>query len=390
MKKSLILGCLFTLLVFGCKPNSPFIITHTLIASTDSVIKIHIDNNSTNLSICTQFICHNDTNYIALLNRNYNKIMIYNLDSKKLYNVINLKQNGPNSFPLIYGFAFKKLDTILAVSTYPQLVGIIGKNGTVLKKISYARDINDNIVYPSNAALGNHPILVGDSIYLIQSIISDESSMFLTLDKIEHTSVNISLNIKTGKCKLSPLKIPVDLKDKDIVGLNAFREIGYSNSFIYYYNLLNFLYVTKDFLTFNKIPIQTNYNLKVKKNIRKFVHSTFEKAVKNYLAGDEILDIHYDKFRECYYLVVSKRSTNFDKNADYRLELNYPQFMIIMLDKNLNYMGDVYFPKDTYSCKMMFITKKGLFISEDNLNNSEFDEDYLRFRQFNLIKLKEK
>ena len=64
-----------------------------------------------------------------------------------------------------------------------------------------------------------------------------------------------------------------------------------------------------------------------------------------------------------------------------------PDCFIIIIDKNFKFMGEVYLPDNTYSFKMTFVTPKGLCISEDNINNPSYSEDFMQFRLFNLEKL---
>ena len=84
-----------------------------------------------------------------------------------------------------------------------------------------------------------------------------------------------------------------------------------------------------------------------------------------------------------------EKEENIDKNMDLRTKLMYPEkSLIVILDKNLKHMGDVILPYNTYSAKMTFITPEGLYISEDNINNPTFSEDYMRFRLFRIKELR--
>ncbi|MDX9904717.1 MAG: hypothetical protein RB288_11655, partial [Bacteroidales bacterium] len=103
------------------------------------------------------------------------------------------------------------------------------------------------------------------------------------------------------------------------------------------------------------------------------------------ISHDEIVDILYDAFRECYYVFVRKRSK--DNANEINIKFLYPDCFILILDKNLKHMGEVFLPDNTYSFKMKFITPEGLYISEDHVNNPTFDENYMRFRLFKLVEL---
>jgi len=131
---------------------------------------------------------------------------------------------------------------------------------------------------------------------------------------------------------------------------------------------------------FISIPLEMNYDLKISYKAK----SNLKKGLEEKLIHDEIINIYYDKYRECYYLIIRKREPNYIRNSSITTHFIYPDCFILVLDKNLHYLGEVYFPKDIYSFNMMFITHKGLYISEDNINNPLFSEDYMRFRLFTL------
>jgi hypothetical protein len=105
------------------------------------------------------------------------------------------------------------------------------------------------------------------------------------------------------------------------------------------------------------------------------------------LSIDEIQDMYYDKYRECYYIVIRKREKVLINGTAMNNRFIYPNCYILILDKNLKHMGEVFLPDDIYSFKMMFITPDGLYISEDNVNNPSFSEDYMRFKLFKLAKI---
>jgi hypothetical protein len=193
-----------------------------------------------------------------------------------------------------------------------------------------------------------------------------------------------TVNLNTGECKLLPFTYPVWLIGKDIIGLEPGRVLGHNHCFVY--NFGDSLFMTYDHLKIEKVKIETNYQFKFAEQRWKYM-SDISSGMRYVLSCDEVIDFYYDPFRECYYLLIRKRTDNLEKNVDLSVKFLYPQCFIVILDKNLKYMGDVYFPDNTYSFKMMFITKKGLYISEDHVNNPSYSEDAMRFRLFTLKKI---
>ena len=95
----------------------------------------------------------------------------------------------------------------------------------------------------------------------------------------------------------------------------------------------------------------------------------------------------YDKYRDVYYRFVE---------LPYELKQNESpfddpkgrEFSIIIIDKDFNIIGETKFPGNKYFYKMSFVGRDGLYISENNLANPEFDEDKLVFACFKLEDIK--
>ena len=62
----------------------------------------------------------------------------------------------------------------------------------------------------------------------------------------------------------------------------------------------------------------------------------------------------------------------------------HQSFSIIILNKDYEIIGETKFPGNTYAHHLCFVGKKGLYISENDENNPQFDENKLVFRCFTL------
>ena len=102
----------------------------------------------------------------------------------------------------------------------------------------------------------------------------------------------------------------------------------------------------------------------------------------------EYHNLMYDKYRDVYYRIVE---------LPYELKVNESvfddeknrEFSIIIFDKDFNIIGETKFPGNKYLYKMSFVGRDGLYISENNLANPDFDEDKLVFACFKLEDIKE-
>jgi hypothetical protein len=337
-----------------------------------------------NRTFRNQYFSTNDSNYLAILNNEQNSISIYNLDQKKLFRQLKVEKEGSNAFPALTSFMFINLDTVIYISPFPGNVAITDGFGKILKQIPIIG--NDSIRYfPNPSMLSQKPILIGNTLYLQQIIFAFSKNQYnFSLEELRKSSIGITINLDNNEVKSIPLNYPDDLAGKDITQLTANWDLGYQNSFVFNFTLLGNIYLTKDFSEFKRIPIETDYKMILPENLSRF--SSIPELINYVMQIDDLRNILYDKYRQCYYIFVRKRTDNLKQNQS--IFLDYPNCFVIILDKDFKHMGDVHFPENTYSFNNVFITQKGLYISEDHVNNPNYSEDAMTFRLFELQKNK--
>ena len=101
--------------------------------------------------------------------------------------------------------------------------------------------------------------------------------------------------------------------------------------------------------------------------------------------------VMYDKYRDVYYRFAEmpcEQAKDEDPYSDFTPKAR--EFSVIILDKDFRIIGETKFPGNKYFYKMSFVGRDGLYISENNLANPDFDEDKLVFACFKLEDLKDK
>ena len=166
---------------------------------------------------------------------------------------------------------------------------------------------------------------------------------------------------------------------------------------------ISYAMVNKDTLIIN-YPIDDNlyiYSIKEQKVIgKKNVKSRFKKAKVKGVDCDKKWDtkvywkhhynsyiytsIIYDKYKNIYYRILKLPKKDYDMNAKYN-SLNIP-FVITVLDKDLNIIAEskILNEKNKYIIFDYYVNSEGLWISCNNPDNPEYNEDKLRFELFNL------
>jgi len=104
--------------------------------------------------------------------------------------------------------------------------------------------------------------------------------------------------------------------------------------------------------------------------------------------GPKYHNIMYDKYRDVYYR-IAEFPYEFKANESPFDDPKGREFSVIIFDKDFNIIGETKFPGNKYFYKMSFVGRDGLYISENNLANPEFDENKLVFACFTLEDIKE-
>jgi hypothetical protein len=86
--------------------------------------------------------------------------------------------------------------------------------------------------------------------------------------------------------------------------------------------------------------------------------------------------IFYDKYKKLYYRIAGLPAENYNPNS----RANKKQLLMIVLDSDLQYLGEVYLPIDKHlNTSNSFISEDGIHIQ---LNNNE---DNLIFYRYNIL-----
>ena len=93
--------------------------------------------------------------------------------------------------------------------------------------------------------------------------------------------------------------------------------------------------------------------------------------------------IMYDKYRNVYYRFAEMPYKLASNESPYD-EPKGKEFSVIVLNADFEIIGETKFPGKKYFYKMSFVGKEGLYISENNLANPQFDENKLVFTCFKI------
>jgi len=316
------------------------------------------------------------------------EILIYNLKDQSLYKRIPLSKVGPNGVPGISGCKpFEDSKTYLLFQHNIGQLSIINDRAEVLRRYSaklpegqftYCKDGFSYFYYPS---------------FSIDSIVyymHDVNKAQMKTHEWKDVSMFTSLNLKNGEVEPLPLHYP-SIFDKDVENLGGGCSFSYDydytkNRLVCSFTGYDSLMVSYDLQNVRWYNGKSRYM----ESIRPILYEASGgiQSLAKLKERGKYHNLMYDRYRDVYYR-IAELPYEFKQNESPFDDPRGREFSIIIFDKDFNIIGETKFPGNKYFYKMSFVGRDGLYISENNLANPEFDEDKLVFACFKLEDIKE-
>ena len=358
-------------------------------------ITLPIDENTYYLSMSIFQFEENDTEYLFFGNfeKRQHEILIYDIKNLNLNKRIPLEKEGPNGIPAICGcIPFFDSKTFLISQHNVGRVTIADREGNVLRRYNMKQTTSKNELWADSR--------FGMSFFHIPSFTKDSIVYFsngyfrrkrLNRDDWKTIPMFNSLNLKNGHVGTLPINYPDIFEDDVKVPAGG----GYNFTYDYNYKqgrLVCSLTGYDSIMVTDDLKHVRWYNGKSRylKSVRPRVYEAngFD-WLRESKGGIKYHNIMYDKYRDVYYR-IAEFPYEFKANESPFDDPKGREFSVIVFDKDFNIIGETKFPGNKYLYKMSFVGRDGLYISENNEANPEFDEDKLVFACFKLEDIKGK
>ena len=331
------------------------------------------------------------------LEKRLHEILIYDIENQNLHKKIPLEREGPNGLPAIWGcIPFNNSNTFLISQHNIGRTTLIDGEGNIIRNYNL-RQTNGRKGFWIDGRFGisffHAPSFTKDSIVYFSNGIFRKYMIGQRMDRDVWKTIPMfnSLNLKNGNVGTLPINYP------DIFTDDVRTPAGGGYSFAYDYNYKHDRLICS-FTGYDSIMVTDNlkqvrwYNGKSRylKSMRPKVYEAdgFD-WLRESVESPSYHNIMYDKYRDVYYRIV-RHPYELKANESPFEDPTGREFSIIIFDKDLNIIGETKFPGNKFLYKMSFVGRDGLYISENNLANPEFDEDKLVFACFKLEDLKDK
>ena len=314
------------------------------------------------------------------------EIITFDLEKQDVHKRLPIAPEGPNGIPAMYGSKpFPDSKNYLISQTLAFRVTQMDGDGNVLR--NYQLKSPGRFVRIILGSFCYYPSFVRDSIlYFNQPVASRKKR------NLDRYPIFATLDLRTGELGFAPLDFPKTFK-------GDYSHIRSGDSFTYDYNYKENRLVCS-FLESDSIMVTDDlthtkwYNAKSQflDSMIPYLNAPVEDAQDLIRSKGKAKYWHimYDKYRDVYYRFAEMPcELAKDENPYDEFSHKSREFSVIILDKDFRIIGETKFPGNKYFIRMSFVGRDGLYISENNLGNPDFDEDKLVFACFKLVDVKE-
>ncbi|WP_114750957.1 DUF4221 family protein [Pleomorphovibrio marinus] len=326
-----------------------------------------------------QYIESDSGDNILLFNHFKDKFQFLDFNSGKTILQIPIQREGDHGIP---GF---KLGTALShdsiwFTSSPPGIGLMNFKGEVLKQ----KKITDDLIPLTSisSAYDRSLYQFGHKIFGPQPLFMDHHKM--NNNDIKNQRLIFSYDILNGKVTW------YNVFYRDNYWTEGKKPSGFSwtarNDKLYispYYDHEIQVFDLKSKKVIDKMDVISN-------SVKKFNYVNQipapGEALKNRFSSDRYGALLYDKYRDIFYRLIWPSFNLDDLDEDYNhedLELSRPYLGVMVLDKEMNFLGEHRFARfQIFASWNHFVGKKGLYLSTNNVYNPEYNEDELRYLIF--------
>lgn len=328
----------------------------------------------------------NGTEYLTFPNRETRTLLIYELLSSKFVKKFSFHAEGPNGIgPRLDNYLMKDFHHIYIPGITHSVIYRTDTTGIIKDKILFPETEDGLLTIPSYYTNLQHKQLhfINGLLYIPQGI-----NRRIGTDRwVEESPTAVVMDTLTRKLKRFPMLHPQGKISSADYG-NYMGDLSYSmtydgENFIYSFFCEDELYkVNPTDASVEKIPAVSQYLSPITFKRRP---DDFRQTLKATCEMASYQNILYDKYRKVYYRFAYPE-TVLEDNLNYMqiLHNGKKEFSIIILDEDLNIIGETKFPPFTYVPHICFIREDGLYISASHFMREDYSDDVLRFQKFEL------
>ena len=315
--------------------------------------------------------------YLFYLNPTSKSLQFMNMEDGKVVNEIVFEDDGPNNMSRRSGIAGLEKDKVWATFR-PHAIGYFNYKGEILFKKKIPSGEVDITSIRSNFHKELHRY--GDKVFGMQPLFMNHHGM--NKEDIQKHSLVYSYDMVSDQTKWYDVYYAKDYWDsgKKLSDFSWVRREDKLYISPWYDHEIQVFDMEQEKVT-NKVKVKSDYI-----NSLHYVNElprTHEEALINRLSHDIYGIVLYDKYRDCFYRFFYPGYTDDEEypiDKLWMLRNSRPFIGVMVLDKDLNILGEHIFDKfQVHTSSNVFVGEEGLYLSLNNKNSPDYDEDHLRY-----------
>jgi hypothetical protein len=380
-KNHVILFLLFGALGFlqSCGSDSETITTPQMLVSDGKLVSLPIDDQTPNVSAgLVPF--STDRNWLFNVNYTNNEVQLYDLDSKTLQKRMVFDVEGPEGVGYVSGIHVESLDRVYLFGYPSRNLYLTDTSAEIKEKFTYEPPLLYTAAFVHNAHYSYTPLVIGNKVLVNTKFEGDLRT--IADDTLASKSFSYTIDLKSSEVELLPITWP---KGYNASGpkLLEFSMATDGEKLVYSLVADHHLYVAD--LEGNLIKTVDAKSQYVEQIFPSFNEATDRLNTMKYVyASDRYERLLYDEYRGVFYrFIFPKVEVQNDEEID-QLRRFPRMFAVMIMDKELNVLGETLMPENTYYPGNSFVSKDGLFISISHPDNPKNEEDLMSFEVFKL------
>lgn len=375
------------LILYTSCSNKEIIKDQYTLQSTNHSISLTIPKDIKNISKCLEYYITSDNHqflfYIGADSEN--EILIYNLDSLKIHSKIRMMKEGPIGVGNLKSLIVHNLDTIFLTTGQMNKLFIINWEGELMKNIPIQNYLCGDLKFPND--------LIDHSLCFSKSIVYSEGNVFAGVsipifpdpEKLGLFKTTLEINLHNNVQKLLPMSYPNLIDKQGKAPYLYFSILHVKNKFIYSFLNSHDCLITQDHINIETKTVKSRY-AKNGFKMPDFDSGNMLDIPRTILEHSSYENFMYDPYRDLIYRFCYPGISLSNKDNLWNMNEFKPIFSIMILDTDLNILGETMMPKNTYNMNMAFVGRDGLYLSTNHYLNKGFNADSLKFEIFNIIR----
>ncbi len=335
-----------------------------------------LDSETSYLTDYLQYIDIDSIAQLCFMNEYNNSIYVYEEESGKFFRKITYEKEGNNGVNKLQGFYYHNNDSIYVYSYNTNILYLTNQESEVKSKIIMydGKESNSDLIIPAPYLQTRSPLKGHEDNLYCAGFVSGEAPFETTENRPVITSIDYKQKEKTYL-----VNYPKQYANYNWAGGFGYRmpyfDIDSSSlivSFSADHNLTQVNLTDKTNKSHYAGSSKINYITSFPHN--KVLPINEEKAFDWYMSNASYEGIFYDRYRRLYYRIARLPIKNYvSGNRE-----NKKPIVIIVMDADLNYLGETTLPQDIrYHTSNCYVSKDGF-----NIQVLTDNEDKLTFYQY--------